>query len=113
VNDPEQDARLAMQVLADQIAAFNRLGGEAPDALLACHHLTTRGEASAGFDALFKSLRGPAPDEATAHAAIRRLLDGRARAMAGRWPMPCRGFQWRAGILSCRPGCGGNSRRRA
>jgi len=41
VNDPEQDARLALQVLADQIAAFTRLGQEAPDALLAYHHLTT------------------------------------------------------------------------
>ena len=78
VNDPEQDARLALQVLSDQIAAFTRLGQEAPDALLAYHHLTTRGEASAGFGALFQFLRGPAPDEPAAHAAIRRLLDGRA-----------------------------------
>ena len=78
VNDPEQDARLTLQVLSDQIAAFTRLGQEAPDAVLAYHHLTTRGEASAGFDALFRFLRGPAPDEATAHTAIRRLLDGRA-----------------------------------
>jgi ATP-dependent DNA helicase RecQ len=78
VNDPEQDARLALQVLADQIAAFTRLAQEAPDALLAYHHLTTRGEASAGFDALFQFLRGCPPDEAAAHAAIRRLLDGRA-----------------------------------
>ena len=35
VNDPEQDARLALQVLSDQIAAFTRLGREAPDAVLA------------------------------------------------------------------------------
>lgn len=78
VNDPEQDARLALQVLADQIAAFTKLGHEAPDALLAYHHLTTRGEPSAGFDDLFQFLRGPAPGEAAAHAAICRLLDGRA-----------------------------------
>ena len=78
VNDPEQDARLALQVLADQIAAFARLGQETPDCLLAYHHLTTRGEAVAGFDALFQFLRGPAPGEAAAHAAIRRLLHGRA-----------------------------------
>jgi len=78
VNDPEQDARLALQVLADQIAAFTRLGEKAPDAVLAYHHLTTRGEASPGFDALFQALRGPAPGEAAAHAAICRLLDGRA-----------------------------------
>jgi len=78
VNDPEQDARLALQVLADQIAAFTWLGQEAPDALLAYHHLTARGDASAGFDALFAALRGPAPSEATAHAAIRRMLETRA-----------------------------------
>ncbi len=78
LNDPEQDARLALQVLADQIAAFTRLGQEAPNALLAYHHLTTRGEAAGGFDALFQFLRGPAPDEAAAHEAIRRLLDSRA-----------------------------------
>ena len=78
VNDPEQDARLALQVLSDQKAAFARLGQDVPDAVLAYHHLTTRGEASAGFDALFQSLRGPAPGEAAAHASIRRLLDGRA-----------------------------------
>jgi ATP-dependent DNA helicase RecQ len=76
VNGPEQDARLALQVLADQIAAFTRLVQDAPDAALAYHHLTTCGEASAGFDALFQFLHGPAPDEAAAHSAIRRLLDG-------------------------------------
>ncbi len=78
VNDPEQDARIAMQVLADQIEALARLGQDAPDALTSYHHLTTRGEASGGFDALFHSLRGPAPDAAQAHAAIGRLLAGRA-----------------------------------
>ena len=78
INDPEQDARLALQVLQDQIVALTRLGHEAPDALLAYHHLTTRGEAAGGFDALFGALRGPAPGEAAAHAAIRRLLEGRA-----------------------------------
>ena len=78
VNDPEQDARLALHVLSDQITAFAHLGQDAPDALLAYHHLTTRGEVSTGFDAVFTVLRGPAPSEATAHAAIRRLLENRA-----------------------------------
>jgi ATP-dependent DNA helicase RecQ len=77
VNDPELDARLVLQVLADQIAAFAHLGQETPDALLAYHHLTTRGEGAAGFDALFQHLRGPAPDAREAHAAITRLLIGR------------------------------------
>ena len=49
VNDPELDARLVLQVLADQIAAFGKLGLEVPDALLAYHHLTTRGEAAGGL----------------------------------------------------------------
>jgi ATP-dependent DNA helicase RecQ len=65
-------------VLTDQLAAFARLGQDAPDALMVYHHLTTRGEAATGFDGLFYALRGPAPDEAAAHAAVRRLLDGRA-----------------------------------
>lgn len=78
VNDPEQDARLALHVLTDQIAAFARLGQENADSVLAYHYLTTRGEVAAGFDALFQVLRGPAPDKAEAHAAIRRLLVGRA-----------------------------------
>ncbi|WP_416236531.1 RecQ family ATP-dependent DNA helicase [Pseudorhodobacter sp.] len=78
VNDPEMDARLVLQVLIDQLEAFARLGDEMPDALLAYHHLTTRGENSAGFGALFEHLRGPAPDARAAHAAIRRLLAGRA-----------------------------------
>ena len=78
VNDPEQDARLALQVLTNQLAAFAQLRQDAPDALLVYHHLTTRGEAAVGFDALFHSLRGAAPNEAAAHTAIRRLLDGRA-----------------------------------
>lgn len=76
LNDPEQDARLTLQLLADQITALSSLQREAPDALIAYHHLTTRGEAAAGFDALFEGLRGPAPGEAPAHAAIRRLLHG-------------------------------------
>ena len=78
VNDPAEDARLALQVLTDQMTAFARLGHDVPDVLMAYHHLTTRGTASAGFDALFQSLRDPAPNEAAAHAAMRRLLDGRA-----------------------------------
>ena len=78
VNDPVEDARLAMQLLSDQIAAFARLGEESPDTLAAWHHLTTRGSEAPGFDALFQALRGPAPGEAAAHAAIRRLLTGQA-----------------------------------
>ena len=77
VNDPERDARLVIGLLADQIAAFRALGQQTPDAVLAYHHLTTRGEAAGGFDALFQHLRGsPAPHAGAAFAAIRRLLAG-------------------------------------
>lgn len=77
VNDPEQDARLVFDVLADQIVAFGALGQTSPDTLLAYHHLATRGEMSGGFDALFQFLRAaPAPGSAHAHAAIGRLLAG-------------------------------------
>ncbi len=79
VNDPELDARLVLQVLIDQISAFAKVGQQVPDALTAYHHLTTRGEAAGGFDVLFGLLRGaPTPDAIEAHAAIRRLLNGRA-----------------------------------
>ncbi|MBW7921611.1 MAG: RecQ family ATP-dependent DNA helicase [Rubellimicrobium sp.] len=78
VNDPEADARLALELLGDQMAAFARLAQDSPDSLAAYHYLATRGDASPGFDALFRALRGPAPDEAAAHGAIRRLLEGKA-----------------------------------
>nr|WP_243645085.1 RecQ family ATP-dependent DNA helicase [Rhodovulum euryhalinum] len=79
VNDPELDARLVFEVLANQIEALGRLAAEAPDALAAYHFLTTRAEGSAGFDAVFRLVRGrPAPAAPEAEAAIRRMLSGRA-----------------------------------
>ena len=79
VNDPELDARLVFEVLANQLDAFAELAEDAPDALAAYHYLTTRMERAGGFDAVFSYLRGkscPSYDEAA--AAITRLLDGRA-----------------------------------
>lgn len=62
VNDPELDARLVLEVFANQIAALDGIGRESPDTLTLYHHLTTRGEGAAGFDAVFRSLRRqPAP----------------------------------------------------
>jgi ATP-dependent DNA helicase RecQ len=78
INDPVQDARLALEVLADQVAAFEALHQDSPDTLAAWHHLVTRTEAAEGFDALFRTLRGPPPGEEAAHAALRRLLEGHA-----------------------------------
>ena len=78
VNDPELDARLVLQVLSDQIGAFDKLSRNAPDAVLTYHFLTTRLENSGGFDALFRCLRAsPAPDAIQSRSAIRRLLHGR------------------------------------
>ena len=79
VNDPEQDARLVFEVLANQIASLRHLEAEDPDPLTAYHHLTTRLEASGGFDAVFREIRAAdTPSAAQAHAAIRRLLAGKA-----------------------------------
>ena len=88
VNDPELDARLALQVFGDQRRALLH---EAPaDLLLAWHWLTTAGAEGAGFDAFFSSLRATTrPSEAEARSAIEGRLAGRvcrthARAVAGR-----------------------------
>jgi ATP-dependent DNA helicase RecQ len=79
VNDPEQDARLVLQVLENQIAAFERLQEDEPDASAVYHFLVTRSEGSDGFEAFIRHLRGtPAPSPPEAKAAIRRLLSGRA-----------------------------------
>ncbi|WP_444465234.1 RecQ family ATP-dependent DNA helicase [Rhodobacter capsulatus] len=79
VNDPEQDARLVFEVLANQITALTDLNAASPDTLLAYHHLTTRTDRSEGFDAVFTEVRkAPAPDRTTALAAIRSLLSGKA-----------------------------------
>lgn len=76
VNDPELDARLVFEVLQNQIEA---LKGQSADRLLAWHHLVTRLDRAEGFDAVFRHIReAPAPDRATAHAAMRRLLEGQA-----------------------------------
>ncbi|WP_444668592.1 RecQ family ATP-dependent DNA helicase [Cereibacter changlensis] len=79
VNDPERDARLAFEVLQNQLAAFARMAEEAPDSLSVYHYLTTRGEGAGGFDAVFRHIRGAeAPSLPEAEAAIRRQLATRA-----------------------------------
>ena len=79
VNHPELDAQLVFKLLEDQLAAFSRLNLEHPDALLAYHYLSTRSDAHAGFDAVFKSCRtGPTPSSDEARDAIQRLLIDRA-----------------------------------
>ncbi|MDX0488812.1 RecQ family ATP-dependent DNA helicase [Sinorhizobium medicae] len=79
VNDPELDARLVLEVLANQIAAFATLAQEMPAALIAYHYLTTCAPGSDGFDALFTDLRRePRPGAAQAEKAIMELLNGQA-----------------------------------
>jgi len=76
VNDPEFDARLAFEVLENQINAFLGFNEQFPDALTAYHYLCCRAPQSDGFDRLFALVRGatkPGRDEA--HDAILRLLD--------------------------------------
>ncbi len=67
VNDPELDARLVFEVLANQIEA---LKAQPPDLLLAWHHLVTRADRSEGFDAVFQHVRNATvPDWGMALAA--------------------------------------------
>ena len=79
VNEPELDAKLVFDVLTDQIEAFRALEQQTPDALAACHYLSSMGDGGAGFDAFFRFIRNAArPDEAYVRRAIRRLLEGQA-----------------------------------
>ncbi len=72
LNDPELDARLALEVFGSQQTALR----DAPLSLLAAwHYLTGTGPDSAGFDAVFAAIRySPRPTEAAANAAIRERL---------------------------------------
>ena len=73
LNDPELDARLALEVFADQQKAFR----EADPDLLTSWHWLTGGNDGAGFDHLFAHLRqAPRPSNVEAYAAIERRLAG-------------------------------------
>ncbi len=79
VNDPELDARLVLEVLANQIAAFSALALETPAAITAYHYLTTCMPGNDGFDAFFADLRkAPRPETVKVEKAIIELLDGQA-----------------------------------
>ena len=82
VNDPELDARLALEVFHDQHRALLEAP---PELLLAWHRLTTASGEGAGFDAFFSSLRAaPRPSDAEARAAMEDRLAGRACRTHGR-----------------------------
>ena len=77
LNDPELDARLALDVFRDQCQALRKAP---PDLLLAWHWLTTADkQGSAGFNRVFSNLRRThRPADTEARAAIRKQLEGRA-----------------------------------
>lgn len=75
VNDPELDARLVFEVLANQIEALRELNAQSPKMLAAYHYLATRQEGHEGFDAVFQEIRkAPPPSRDTAHVVITELL---------------------------------------
>ncbi|MCY4148132.1 MAG: RecQ family ATP-dependent DNA helicase [Gammaproteobacteria bacterium] len=76
-NDPEEDSRLAIQLLNDQQAALRE---HADRSLLdAWHWLATAGQNAAGFDAFFQFLRGqPRPSKDSARNLILEWLAPRA-----------------------------------
>ena len=74
-SDPHLDARLALQLFADQRQALREVPA---DMLAAWHWLTTRGLESAGFDLFFTALRNAKnPSASQAREAIASCLAGR------------------------------------
>ena len=75
INDPELDARLTLEVFANQ---QKKLRETNPDLLIAWHWLTSI-DARTGFDGVFEVLRrSPRPSDAEAVHAIHSRLDGNA-----------------------------------
>ena len=73
INDPEMDARLALEAFANQMDAL-KVASE--DLLTAWHWLTTRSD-GVGNDMVFSAVRlAPLPTEAEARFAIERRLSG-------------------------------------
>ena len=81
-NEPELDARLALDVFGDQVRSLRTASA---DLLVAWHWLTTAGSEGAGFDDFFTRLREvPRPSDAEARAAMERRLEGIACKSHGR-----------------------------
>ena len=75
INDPELDARLALEVFGNQLSALSR----APKDLLTAWHWLTSAKDEAGFDLVFKSVRNsPRPADVEALEAIESRLAGAA-----------------------------------
>ena len=81
LNDPELDARLALEVFGDQQRMLREASAEL---LVAWHWLTTQDGAASGLDAFFtKVRRKPRPSDEEARGAIERQLKGQACATQG------------------------------
>ena len=71
INDPELDARLALQVFDDQMMALR----DSPSDLVTAYHWLTTADGSEGFGRVFSFLRNsPRPSDAEASDAIHRRL---------------------------------------
>ncbi len=85
LNDPELDARLALEVFRDQHRALQAFQETAPDLLLAWHWLTTADQTASGLNAFFSTLRRRLrPSDAEAHVAIEQRLSGHGCLTHGR-----------------------------
>lgn len=79
VNDPELDAELVLTVLSNQIQALYQIEHTDPEIVSAYHYLTTTHQGCAGFDAVFRCVRGAnRPALIDAQTVIRDLLRGNA-----------------------------------
>lgn len=111
-NDPELDARLALEVFHDQYAAFELLNERSPHLLLSFHWLTTLNTASSGFETLFSGIRGrPRPSDNEARISIEKHLISQAclqSAPEGLTKQPTRGWSL-AYVLAWISVAGGNS----
>lgn len=78
-NDPELDARICLQLLAEEEDALGLLNESNPNLLAAWHWLTLTRSEDVGFAHFFAGVRGaPRPSEAEGRAAVARCLDGLA-----------------------------------
>ncbi|MDD5296462.1 MAG: RecQ family ATP-dependent DNA helicase [Rhodocyclaceae bacterium] len=85
VNDPELDARLALNVFREQQAALSDLNRDVPELLLAWHWLTTVNDDVSGTNRFFAYIRDKArPTETQAMAAIAAFLADKACVTAAR-----------------------------
>lgn len=77
LNDPLQDAQLALNVFHDQHDALKALNASNPQLLTAWHWLTTQDDKVSGINRFFAKLRNTLrPSLSEAHAAIAQCLAG-------------------------------------